>query len=92
MTTTETTSDTMTIGTTATKLSAASDGKTISATSAIVTTTGTTAGDAMNKTTSRPRITMYNSTNQYKPGPVDCDINNGSCEGECIRGVIGNDR
>ena len=67
------------------------DGEITAATSTIVITSGTTVDDGMNKSTSNPMITMYNSTS-YKPGHIDCNINNGTCEEDCIRGVNGNDR
>ena len=56
-----------------------------------VTTTSSKTDGGMYNTTMTPMITMYSST-PYNPGPIDCGINNGNCEEECIREVNGNDR
>ena len=94
MTTAETTTDSGTSAATSMTIptrDTSTDGEITAAKSTIVTTSGTTADDDMNKSTATPMITMYSST-LYKPGPIDCDINNGRCEEVCIRGVNGNDR
>ena len=94
VTTAGTNTDSVTIGTTSMTIQTTDttrDEEITVGASTIVTTSGVTADDGINKSTTTPMITMYSSA-PYKPGPIDCDINNGSCEEDCIRGVNGNER
>lgn len=92
----ETTTDSGTSATVSTTISTtyrSTDGEITASTSEIVTTSGATtdAGMNKNKSTAFPMITVYSSTG-YKPVFIDCDVNDGGCEEDCIRGVNGNDR
>ena len=92
----ENTTDSGTSATVSATISAtyrSADGEITASTSEIVITSGTTTDDGMNKnnSTASPMITVYSSTG-YKPVFIDCDVNDGGCEEDCIRGVNGNDR